>query len=103
MNTPPIATRILIVDDEPDLLDMLLAYFLASKFDAETATDGVDALIAISQRRPDVVLLDVNMPRMNGVEALKAIVKIDSSIALITLTGNAALPVTVQAIHSAAC
>ncbi|PYM25631.1 MAG: hypothetical protein DMD80_20700 [Candidatus Rokuibacteriota bacterium] len=102
MNTPPTATRILIVDDEPDLLDMLLAYFLASKFDVETATDGVDALIAISQRRPDVVLLDVNMPRMNGVEALKAIVKIDSSIAVIMVTGNAELPVTVEAIQNGA-
>jgi len=95
-------TRILIVDDEPALLDLLLTYFLASNYEVETATNGTDAIVAVSRQRPDVVLLDINMPRMNGVEALKEIMKIDQSIGVIMVTGNDELPVTVDAIRNGA-
>jgi len=70
-------TRILIVDDELDLLDMLTTYFLGSNYEVDTATNGTDALVAVTRQRPNVVLLDIKMPRMNGVEALKEIMKID--------------------------
>ena len=49
-----------------------------------------------------MVLLDINMPRMNGVEALKEIMKIDQSIAVLMVTGNGELPVTVDAIRNGA-
>lgn len=95
-------TRLLIVDDELELLDMLTTYFLDSNYEVDTATNGTDALVAIVRQRPDVVLLDINMPRMNGVEALKEIVKIDQSIAVIMVTGNGELPVTVDALRNGA-
>jgi len=95
-------TRVLIVDDEPALLDLLLAYFLASQCEVETATNGTEAVVAVSRQRPDVVLLDINMPRMNGVEALKEIMKIDQSISVIMVTGNLELPATVDAIRNGA-
>jgi DNA-binding response OmpR family regulator len=95
-------TRILIVDDESDLLDMLTAYFLSSKYEVDTATNGVEALAAVSRQRPDVVLLDIHMPEMNGLEALKAIMKIDQSIAVIMVTGNTQLSFTVDAIRNGA-
>ena len=95
-------TRILIVDDEPELLDLLLAYFLAAEYEVETATNGTEAVVAVSRQRPDVVLLDINMPCMNGVEALKEIMKIDQSIGVIMVTGNGELPVTVDAIRNGA-
>jgi DNA-binding NtrC family response regulator len=95
-------THILIVDDEEALLDLLTVYFLGSNYEVDTATNGTDALIAVARQRPDVVLLDINMPRMNGVEALKEIMKIDQSIAVIMVTGNGELPVTVDAIRNGA-
>ena len=95
-------TRILIVDDELALLDMLTTYFLGSNYEVDTATNGTDALVAVTRQRPNVVLLDIKMPRMNGVEALKEIMKIDQSIAVIMLTGNLELPVTVEAIRNGA-
>jgi DNA-binding response OmpR family regulator len=95
-------TRILIVDDESDLLDMLTAYFLSSKYEVDTATNGVEALAAVSRQRPDVVLLDIYMPEMNGLEALKEIMKIDQSIAVIMVTGNTQLSITVDAIRNGA-
>jgi len=95
-------TRILIVDDELELLDMLTTYFLGSNYEVDTATNGTDALAAVARQRPNVVLLDIHMPRMNGVEALKQIMKIDQSIAVIMVTGNLDLPVTVEAIRNGA-
>jgi len=92
----------LVVDDEPHLLDLLTVYFLTSRCEVETATNGTDALIAVSQQRPDVVLLDINMPGMNGVEALKEIMKLDPSIPVIMVTGNSELSVTVDAIRHGA-
>ena len=95
-------TRILIVDDELELLDMLTTYFLGSNYEVDTATNGSDALVAVARQRPNVVLLDIKMPRMNGVEALKEIMKIDQSITVIMVTGNLDLPVTVEAIRNGA-
>jgi DNA-binding response OmpR family regulator len=95
-------TRILIVDDESDLLDMLTAYFLSSKYDVDTATNGAEALAVVSRQRPDVVLLDIYMPEMSGLEALKEIMKIDQSIAVIMVTGNTQLSITVDAIRNGA-
>jgi DNA-binding response OmpR family regulator len=95
-------TRILIVDDELELLDMLTAHFLQSRYEVETATNGVDALATVVQYRPQVVLLDINMPRLNGVEALKEILKIEQSIAVIVVTGNSELHVAVEVIRHGA-
>jgi DNA-binding response OmpR family regulator len=95
-------TRILIVDDEPDLLDMLTTYFLSSKYEVDTATNGVEALAGVARQRPDVVLLDISMPEMDGIETLKGIMHIDQSIAVIMVTGNTQLPVTVDAIKNGA-
>ena len=99
---PTALRRILIVDDEPEILDLLMAYFLMSRFEVETATNGPDALVTVSQQRPDVVLLDINMPGMNGLEALREIMKVDRSIPVIIVTGNAELAVTVDAIRNGA-
>ena len=72
--------RILIVDDEATLLDILVEQFINSHYEVETAATGVDALTSIVRARPDVVLLDIKMPRMNGIEVLKEILKIDRTI-----------------------
>lgn len=79
--------RLLIVDDEPLILEVLSEHFKA-EYEVETALNGADALGAIVRARPDVVLLDINMPRMNGVEVLRDIKQIDDSIAVIMVTAN---------------
>ena len=62
--------RVLIVDDEALILEVLSEHF-KTDFEVETAANGADALGAILRQRPDVVLLDINMPRMNGYEVLR--------------------------------
>lgn len=63
--------RILIVDDEPDLVEVLSIIFRAYGYETELAHDGLTALQMIAERRPDLVLMDVMMPRMNGLEACR--------------------------------
>ena len=83
----PARHRLLFVDDEPLILEVLREHF-KGEYDVETALNGADALGAIIRTRPDVVMLDITMPRMNGVEVLKDIKQIDESIAVIMVTAN---------------
>src|SRR5688572_8516943 len=70
--------RILIVDDEPDLLDILSIIFRAFGFETATASNGEDAVTAVRSAPPDVVLMDVMMPRMTGFDACR-VLKADPS------------------------
>jgi two-component system, OmpR family, response regulator RegX3 len=64
-------TRVLVVDDEPALLDAL-GYALRSEgFDVATATDGEDALTALSADSVDLVVLDIMLPRLSGIEVCR--------------------------------
>ena len=74
--TPPGRRRvmpkhILAVDDEERLLRMMEATLQRAAYRVSTACDGVDALAQIHAERPDLVVLDVMMPRMDGFEALQ--------------------------------
>src|SRR5947208_5926070 len=93
--------RVLIVDDEPLILEVLSEHF-KTDFEVETAVNGADALGAILRQRPDVVLLDINMPRMNGIAVLKDIKQIDDSIAVIMVTANEQVTLAAGALKSGA-
>jgi DNA-binding NtrC family response regulator len=93
--------RLLIVDDEPLILEVLTEHF-KTDYEVDTALNGADALGAILRARPDVVMLDINMPRMNGVEVLKDIKQIDESIAVIMVTANEQVALAAEALRSGA-
>jgi len=58
--------RLLVVDDDPVVVDMVGQLLEGEPYEVEAAADGQEALEAISRRRPDVILLDLLMPRMDG-------------------------------------
>jgi DNA-binding NtrC family response regulator len=93
--------RLLIVDDEPLILEVLTEHF-KSDYNVDTALNGADALGAILRARPDVVMLDINMPRMNGVEVLKDIKQIDDSIAVIMVTANEQVALAAESLRNGA-
>lgn len=62
---------VLVVDDEPDLVEILTAALIDQGFAASGARDGVEALEVIEAIEPDVVLLDLDMPRLNGWQFLE--------------------------------
>jgi CheY-like chemotaxis protein len=61
--------RVLIVDDFSDARDLLSTYFASEGFETEEAVDGEDAVARATERPPDVILMDIAMPRMDGVTA----------------------------------
>ena len=81
-------TEVLVVDDERSIREGLKASLSGEGFEVRTARDGDDALRKIAARRPDVVVLDVMMPRMNGFLACEAIRKTDNLLPIIFLTAK---------------
>jgi two-component system KDP operon response regulator KdpE len=77
--------RVLVVDDEPQIRRVLRSTLAARGYEVQDAHSGEDALEAIRQSRFDLVLLDVNMPGMGGLEACREI-RAGSSVAIIMLT-----------------
>jgi two-component system alkaline phosphatase synthesis response regulator PhoP len=62
---------ILVADDNPKIVEVLTAYLTAEGFDVVTAADGPSALQAVTERVPDLALLDVMMPGIDGIELTK--------------------------------
>jgi len=80
--------RILIVDDERPVLDVLSEYFATQGYAVQTASSGMEALSAVTRERPDLVLLDVRMPGMDGVEVLRRLRATEHGLAVIMVTAN---------------
>ena len=79
--------NILVIDDEKDI-----GYFFKKALSLEgytvfTALDGVSGLKIVKEKKPDIVLLDLKMPKMDGIEVLRHIKKIDKNIVVIIITG----------------
>ncbi len=78
--------RVLIVDDEPDAVELLQEFLSAKGYDTLTASNGVDALRLVKTERPHLILLDVRMPKMNGLEVLRQVREIDQEVGVIIVT-----------------
>ena len=78
------ASKILIVDDQHDLSQMMAELLTDAGFDAHSADNGREALADINANPPDLVLLDVNMPELDGFE-VAAILKSDPATATIPI------------------
>jgi signal transduction histidine kinase len=79
--------KILVVDDNTDAADTLEALLSIEGFTVAVAYDGRAAVEAVRDKRPDVVLMDIGMPKMDGYEAARKIREADTGVRLIALTG----------------
>jgi DNA-binding response OmpR family regulator len=93
---------VLCVDDEPDVSEMIRAHLESAGYEAITANGGGPALDLFDGRRPDVVLLDVNMPGRSGIEVLEALLERDPDVAVIMLTAIGDVRTGVGAVSSGA-
>ncbi len=92
--------KILIVDDEPNIRGTLKEFFhQLGGFQVTTAHDGIEALKKIADFSYDCALVDLQMPRMNGVELLENIQKYDNTLPVIIMTGHASLEVAIETIR----
>jgi len=78
--------RVLIVDDEPDFVELLREFLTAKGYEVAAAYDGEEALRKVKEDRPHLVLLDVRMPKMNGLEVLRQLREIDHEVGVIMVT-----------------
>jgi len=79
--------KILVVDDEPMMRESLK--LILSKYDVIEASDGTEAIRIYQNAKPDLVLMDIMMPRMNGIEATKEILRISPKAKIVAVTAYA--------------
>jgi two-component system response regulator MtrA len=79
--------RILLVEDDPSILEITAIGLRAAGFDVETAADGAEGLARFRAMRPDLVLLDVMLPRLDGLEVAREIRR-DATTPIVMLTAR---------------
>jgi len=76
--------RVLVVDDEQGIVDFLKLGLQYEGYEVRSAADGKQALMVISEFRPDLVVLDINMPRMDGYEVCRTVQGADMGILILS-------------------
>jgi DNA-binding response OmpR family regulator len=79
--------KILVVDDELDIVKVVRAYLEQSGFRVITAADGEQALVTFRHEKPDLIVLDLNLPKLNGLDVCRTIRR-DSNVPIIMLTAR---------------
>ena len=93
---------ILIVDDEVSVRDSLYQWFKADGYRVDTAEDAASALKNLQENPWDIILLDIKMPGMDGIELQNRIKQIDKNIVTIIITAYAAVDTAIQALKDGA-
>jgi DNA-binding NtrC family response regulator len=93
---------ILIVDDEPSVRDSLYQWFKADGYRVDTAADANSALKNLQENPWDIILLDIKMPGMDGIELQNRIKQIDKNIVTIIITAYASVDTAIQALKDGA-
>ena len=94
--------RILVVDDEEDLRFSLKFKLKSAGFDVDVAADGEEALEKLKAKSADAVLLDIDMPRMSGIEALTIIRQKYPQTEIIMVTGMQDVKTAAECMHRGA-
>ena len=92
----------LIVDDEPSVRESLRHWFLPEGYRVETAAEAMEALEKLRDSSFDIVLLDIKMPGMDGIELQQRMKEIDGQLAVIIMTAYATVDTAVQALKQGA-
>ncbi|HKC51323.1 MAG TPA: response regulator [Myxococcota bacterium] len=94
--------RVLVVDDDEDICLYLREFLTREGFKVETVSKPADALVEIRQGRHQIVLLDVRLPGVDGVDLLRQVRAIDSDVCVIVMTGYPSVQTAVDSMKAAA-
>ena len=95
----PEGLRVLVVDDEEYITDLVAVGLRFVGFDVETASDGRDALAKVADTRPDLVVLDISMPHLDGIEVIERLRRDGIHTPVIFLTARDAPADRVRGLH----
>ena len=93
------AIKVVIVDDEQDMRQSISQWLSLSGFETETFASAEDALKVVGQDYPGVVVSDIRMPGMDGMQFLKRLMGADSGLPVIMITGHGDVPMAVEAMQ----
>src|SRR4030095_96658 len=94
--------RILVVDDEQTVAERCQEFLGGEGYDLKVARSGEEAIRLLPQVRPDVVLTDINMPGMTGLEVMRFAKEADPEVCVVVLTGHASTASAIDARRPAA-
>ncbi len=97
MRGDQVARTILVVDDEESILQSLEGILTDEGFDAITVQSGAEALEKIEEVMPDLVLLDIWMPGMDGIETLIKIKEVNPNLQVVMMSGHGTIETAVKA------
>ncbi|RII36354.1 response regulator [Clostridium chromiireducens] len=91
--------KILIIDDEEEILLSLKKNLILEGYNVETCNDSVEALEMIKNNKLHIVITDIVMPNMNGIDLLKAAKAYDALTQVIMMTGYSTMEITIQSLE----
>jgi DNA-binding response OmpR family regulator len=84
----PPGTRVLVVDDEPAILEVLTEFLAAQGYEVAGASGAAEAFTMMEGSPPDVLLLDINMPRVDGMTVLRRVRALYPTLRVVMVTAN---------------
>ena len=100
--TAPAKQRILVVEDDRAVRDSLRRSLEFNGYDVELAQDGAEALAGIGALRPDAIVMDVMMPRLDGIETTRALRSVGNTVPILVLTARDAVGDRVEGLDAGA-
>ena len=94
--------KILIADDEQSIRRTLREILEFEKYKVDEAADGLECLAKVKQNKYDVIILDIKMPKMDGMETLEKIQNLASDTPVVMISGHASIDTAVEAVKKGA-
>jgi len=102
MGMESISATILVVDDDPDIREVIKDRLESLGYEVSTASSGEECLNLLEKQNPQMILLDIEMPAMNGLEVLSEIRKREMNVSVLMISAYGTIERAVQAMREGA-